>query len=219
MNGGRTNERQTNDARHTADIAPEADRERWIVPLTASGAVHERAVRELHTLLSRTAVFEGRRRATAMGCTQDSDLDDIAAQSANDAVVAVLAKLHTFEGRSRFTTWAYKFAVNIAGIAVRRHVWADRQMRLPSDALDHLTDMTHDPAARAEERELLARIRDAMAVLTPHQHRVLVALTVEGVPIDVLAERLSTNRNALYKTLHDARRRLRAVLDESEVTP
>lgn len=204
---------------HDDQAAAVADRDRWLVPLAGSGPDHEQAVRDLHALLLRAAYTEVRRRAAAMACAHDGELNDIATQSADDALVTVLAKLSTFEGRSRFTTWAYKFAVNIAGVAVRRHAWADRQMRAPAGALDRLTDMTHDPAARSEERDALRRIRDAMTHLTEHQRRVLVLLAVDGVPIDVLAERLSTNRNALYKTLHDARRRLRAVLDESEVTP
>lgn len=203
--------------RDTPD-ATSSDRDRWILPLTGSGVAHENAVRELHDLLLRAATFEVRRRAAAMGYRRDSELADIAAQAADDALVTVLAKITTFEERSRFTTWAYKFAVNIAGVAVRRRAWADRQIPLPAEALDRLADLTQDPAARAEERELLAHIGDAMTRLTEHQRRVLVALTLDGVPIDVLAERLSTNRNALYKTLHDARRRLRAVLDEDEVT-
>lgn len=195
------------------------DHDTWIGPLTSRGSEHDRAVRALHELLLGAARFEVHRRARAMGHAGDADLDDIAVQSADDALVAVLGKLTTFEGRSRFTTWAYKFAIHIAGVAVRRHVWRDRSMRAPSEALDRVVDLSLDPAARAEERDLLARIARAMTQLTPHQRNVLVTLAVDGVPIDVLAERLSTNRNALYKTLHDARRRLRLLIDQTEVAP
>jgi RNA polymerase sigma-70 factor (ECF subfamily) len=193
------------------------DQRAWIQPLMGRGTEHDRAVLELHGLLLRASRFEVHRRARAMGCAEDSDLDDLATQSADDALVLVLAKLDTFEGRSRFTTWAYKFAIHVAGVAVRRHVWRDRAMRAPAEALGRLTDRAADPAARAEERDLLARIAGAVAQLTPHQRNVLVTLAVDGVPIDVLAERLSTNRNALYKTLHDARRRVRTLLDQTEV--
>jgi RNA polymerase sigma-70 factor (ECF subfamily) len=76
------------------------------------------------------------------------------------------------------------------------------------------------PDAEAEQSELLATLATAIAAeLTPHQRRVLVALAMNGVPIDVLAERLNTNRNALYKTLHDARRKLRRYLDEHGLVP
>lgn len=193
-----------------------SDDARWLHPLSGSGPEHERAVRELHDLLLRGAHFEVRRRAAAMGRPHDGELSDLALQAADDALVTVLARLQDFEGRSRFTTWAYKFAVNIAGVTVRRHSWADRSMWLPSDVLERITDLTDDPVAKAEERELLHRIGQAMTHLTEHQRRVLVALTLDGVPIDVLAERLTTTRNALYKTLHDARRRLRAILTDEE---
>lgn len=203
----------------TRDVNTDDDHQTWLVPLAGTGSGHDQAVKDLHGLLLRASRFEIRRRARAMGCDRDPELDDLAVQAANDALVAVLAKLDDFAGRSRFTTWAYKFAINIAGVAVRRHVWGKRQLPLPAQALDHLSDLTADPAVRSEERDLLAHIAAAVAQLTPHQRSVLVSLAVDGVPIDVLAARLSTNRNALYKTLHDARRRVRALLNEKGITP
>lgn len=195
------------------------DEQEWLAPLRGAGPQHEHALRALHALLLKAARFEVHRRAIAFDMGGSGELDDLAMQSANDALVAVLARLDSFEGRSRFTTWAYKFGIHIAGIAVRRAAWRDRSLRAPSSALDLLHDRTADPAARSEERELLHRIVAELDNLTPHQRTVLLTLAVDGVPIDVLAERLSTNRNALYKTLHDARRRLRLLVDESEVTP
>jgi RNA polymerase sigma-70 factor (ECF subfamily) len=197
-----------------------SDVDAWITPLKlGAGVEHEQAVRALHELLLRASRFEVHRRATALGCALDTELDDIAMQAANDALVAVLARLDDFEGRSRFTTWTYKFAIHIAGVAVRRHAWRNHAMRAPDHELAALVDRSQDPAAEAQERDLMRRIIDGIALLTPHQRTVLLLLAVDGVPIDVLAERLSTNRNALYKTLHDARRRLRRLVDESEVTP
>ncbi len=102
---------------------------------------------------------------------------------------------------------------------MRRHAWRDRRLATnPDDALAQLADRSNDPAAAVESRELLARIGTAIGSLTAHQRDVLLALAVDGVPIDVLADRLSTNRNALYKTLHDARTRLRGLLDYQEAT-
>ena len=123
-------------------------------------------------------------------------------------------ELGTFEGRSRFTTWAYKFGVLHAGVAVRRQAWRHREVPLP-DTLT-LVDTAPTPAAVSEASQLARAVEAAIATeLTPHQRRVVLALLVEQVPIDVLAERLGSTRNALYKTLHDARRRLRTALIES----
>jgi RNA polymerase sigma-70 factor (ECF subfamily) len=202
-----------------AALAPpaSADQATWLGPLAAVGPVHDRAVTELHGLLLRASRFEVQRRAAALGVAGDPDLDDIAQQAADDALLAVMSRLEHFERRSRFTTWAYKFAINTAGVAVRRHAWRDRALTSsPDGTLEQLADRAQSPAEASQTRELLARIIQAIALLTPHQRDVLLALAVDGVPIDVLADRLSTNRNALYKTLHDARTRLRGLLDNEE---
>ncbi len=202
---------------HAQAVTRADDRTIWLGPLTATGAVHDRAVQDLHALLVRASRFEVRRRAAAFGLTAGSELDDIAEQAADDALLAVLARLDRFEGRSRFTTWAYKFAIHTAGVAVRRHAWRNRAVAETSgEALEKLADLAQGPAESAQTRALLGRIREAIQLLTPHQRDVLLALAVDGVPIDVLAERLSTNRNALYKTLHDARTRLRRLVDPEE---
>jgi RNA polymerase sigma-70 factor (ECF subfamily) len=195
------------------------DEQKWLGPLRSSGPAQRLAVRELHELLLRASRFEVSRRAAALGLAMQRELEDIAMQSADDALVAVMARLERFERRSRFTTWAYKFAIHTAGVAVRRYAWRDREPRTTeAPALEQLADLAQGPAETAETRELLGRITEAIALLTPHQRSVLLALAVEGVPIDVLADRLSTNRNALYKTLHDARTRLRGLLDAQETT-
>lgn len=196
------------------------DETRWLAPLASSGPAHERAVRELHGLLLRASSFEVHRRAAALGIARDPQLDDIATQAADDALLALLSRLDRFERRSRFTTWAYKFAIHTAGVAVRRHAWRDRDLAAdPGSSLAQLTRLADDPGEAAQTSDLLARIARAIPRLTARQRDVLLALAVDGVPIDVLAERLSTNRNALYKTLHDARARLRALLDDEEATP
>lgn len=182
----------------------------WLSSLRATGAQHDRAVQELHALLLRAAQFETARRA---GTLSGRDRDDLAMQAADDALMHVLDKLDTFEGRSRFTTWAYKFAINEAGVKARRRGWQDREVTLEGQTWALLPDPDSGPAAAAEERELLRALEDGIrTALTPHQRNVLVALAVTGVPIDVLAERLGATRGALYKTLHDARRKLRGHL-------
>lgn len=189
------------------------DIERWLDPLRSDGPARERAVAELHALLLRAARFAVRRAGGGAGSHLREAYEDLAQQAADDALVAVLGKLDSFRGESRFTTWAYKFAVLEASVALRRHAWQGREIPLEHDGWLALSDRAASPGERAQTSELLAALRDAIAAdLTSHQRRVLVAVTLDGVPIDVLAERLGATRGALYKTLHDARRRLRAAL-------
>jgi RNA polymerase sigma-70 factor (ECF subfamily) len=129
-------------------------------------------------------------------------------------MVSVLAKLDTYRGLSRFSTWAYKFALLDAAVAMRRRAWQGREVVLASEDWSLLADRGASPAHDAETNELLGHLGEAIRDhLTPHQREVLIALAVDGVPIDVLAERLDSSRGALYKTLHDARRKLRARLE------
>ena len=142
-----------------------------------------------------------------------AELDDLAVQAADDALVAILGKLESFRGDSRFTTWAYKFALLEAGVKARRRAWHGREVPLGEEGWALVADRGAGPGAGAETGELLAAVRDAIhGALTPHQRAVLVAVTLQDVPIDVLAERLGSTRGALYKTLHDARRKLRAAI-------
>ena len=193
---------------------------RWLAALRGSGQEHEDAVRALHGLLLRGARFELGRRHSLLGSIGRAELDDLAVQAADDACVAVLARLDDFRGLSRFTTWAYKFAIYEASVKARRRSWQGREIPLPPEDWVLLPDAATGPAAGAEYQEMLAAVRDAVdAVLTPHQRSVLVTLVVSGVPVDVLADRLGTTRGALYKTLHDARRKLRARLEAQGLVP
>jgi RNA polymerase sigma-70 factor (ECF subfamily) len=176
----------------------------WLEDLAAR---RPEAVQRLHALLLGAARFEVRRRATRH---VREDLDDVAMQAADDALMAVLRKLDTFQGKSRFETWAYKFALLEAAVAMRKRAWQGREVVLAPDDWPRFESADADP----EIRETLARVTSAIRDdLSPHQRAVLVALAVDGVPIDVLAERLDTTRGALYKTLHDARRKLRTCLE------
>jgi RNA polymerase sigma-70 factor (ECF subfamily) len=188
----------------------------WLIALSDAGPAREAAVERLHALLVRAARFEvaRRRRAVSAGGGGSSDVHDLAMHAADDALVAILSKLHTYRGDSRFTTWAYKFAVLEAAVKMRRRPWHGREVPLEADGWARLLDDRRaTPDGQAEAFELIHAVRDAIAeVLTPHQRAVLVAITLNDVPIDVLAERRGTTRGALYKTLHDARRKLRARL-------
>ena len=140
-------------------------------------------------------------------------MDDLATQAADDALMAILAKLDSFRGASRFTTWAYKFALLEAGVKARRRAWQDREISIDDQAWPAIADRTRSAHEQLEQSELLEALTVAVhSSLTPHQRFVFTALALNEVPIDVLAERLHTTRGALYKTLHDARRKLRASL-------
>jgi len=189
----------------------DAESQAWLDALAADGAVRAAAVDRLHELLLRAARFEIGRRRNSVPHLRGDDYDDLAHQSANDALVALLRKLDDFRGESRFTTWAYKFALLEAGVKLRRRAWQGRELPLAEEGWAVLAAPCD---GRSESAELLKALGEAIAEqLTPHQREVLVATTLNGVPIDVLAERLETTRGALYKTLHDARRKLRAHLE------
>jgi RNA polymerase sigma-70 factor (ECF subfamily) len=183
----------------------------WIRALSGTGHERDQAIERLHGLLLRVSRHEVRRRGGP------GDLDDLAVQAADDALLAILSKLHTYRGDSRFTTWAYKFAVFEAAVKLRRRPWQAREVPPASDGLAQLaSDFRASPARRAEASEPLGAVRDAIVeALTPQQRSVLVAITLNDVPIDVLAERRGTTRGALYKTLHDARHKLRRELAKS----
>lgn len=187
----------------------------WIADLGGAGARREAAIQRLYELLLRAARFEVVRRRATLPHLRAESLDDLAVQSADDALVAVLAKLDDFRGASRFTTWAYKFALLEAAVRVRRLSWQDRELSLEPESWQLFAGGPASPHEDVETRELLATLRVGIdAQLTSHQRQVLVAVTLNGVPIDVLAERLGTTRGALYKTLHDARRKLRRWLED-----
>lgn len=196
--------------------APDPESLEWIDALSGAGRRHDEACERLHSLLLRTARFEVLRRRGALQGRRGTEVDDLATQAADDALMAILAKLHTYRGDSRFTTWAYKFALLEAAVKVRRRAWHGREVPLEADSWPQPVARDASPAGDLETAELLDAVREAIdSALTPHQRAVLVSVTLNDVPIDVLAERLDTTRGALYKTLHDARKKLRARLAEA----
>jgi RNA polymerase sigma-70 factor (ECF subfamily) len=192
----------------------DAESRKWLRSLRVE-ETREEAIARLHALLLRAARFEVARRRPTLQHRRGNELDDIANEAADDALMSVLRRLDDFRGASRFTTWVYKFALLEASAKLRKRAWQGREVPLEPEAWGTFASSMLEPDAEAEQSELLVALQIAIAdVLTPHQRSVLVALALNGVPIDVLAERLNTNRGALYKTLHDARRKLRKHLDE-----
>src|SRR3954454_16011395 len=183
--------------------------------LRGGGPDRDRAVAELHALLLKGARFELDRRRDSLPHLRDEDREDLAQQSADDALLAVLRKLDEFRGESRFTTWAYKFALLEAGVKARRRAWQGREIPLEDEAWATLADAGAPAGRGAEDAELFAALREEIErSLSDRQREVLVAVALNGVPIDVLAERLGSTRGTLYKNLHDARRKLRDALAE-----
>jgi RNA polymerase sigma-70 factor, ECF subfamily len=185
----------------------------WLTALGDSGAGRDVALARLHALLLRVARLEAMRRAPAIGVS-GRELDDVVQQAADDALVAIVAKVGEFRGESRFTTWAYKFAVLEVAGKLTRHAW---RRTAPSRVAEDWTLLPDrfgfGPAEAAEWAELFVVLRRAVDEdLTPRQRRVFVAIVLQGVPLDVLVSELGSNRNAVYKSLFDARRKLRARL-------
>jgi RNA polymerase sigma-70 factor (ECF subfamily) len=194
----------------------DADSATWVRSLTGPAEQREAALARLHEMLLRIAHSELRRRSGQLRIT-GPELDDLAYQAAADALLAITAKVGQFRGDSRFTTWAYKFVILEVSAKVGRHFWASwANPPVPMDAedWDRLPDRFGlEPAREAERRELTGAVRRAVdEQLTPRQRQVFVAIVLDGVPLDALAVRLGSTRNALYKTMFDARRKLRAAL-------
>jgi len=179
----------------------------------------EEWIARLHALLLRAARFEVARRRPTLSHLRGNELEEIALEAADDALMSVLARLDSFRGESRFTTWAYKFALLEAAVKLRKRAWQGREVPLEPESWSLFASEELSPEAELEQSELLQALQAGISeALTPHQRRVLVALALNGIPIDVLADRLGTTRGALYKTLHDARRKLRQHLSEEGVS-
>ena len=193
----------------TGTLDPESAE--WLRMLGAADAEREAAYAQLHAKLLRIARAElSRRAATITG----PELDDLAHQAAADALVSIRRRLCEFRGESRFTSWAYAFVVFEVSSKLGRHFWRAPRATLEDEDWDQLPDRFGlDPARESEWRELVAELhRGVDQILSARQRRVFVAIVLNGVPLDALVHELGSSRNAIYKTLYDARRKLRAQL-------
>jgi RNA polymerase sigma-70 factor, ECF subfamily len=191
----------------------DAESVEWLGALAGTGPQREAALARLHRMLVRIARAEAHRRGPRVRIT-GPELDDLAHQAAADALIAITGKLGQFRGESRFTTWACKFAIFEVSAKIGRHFWRHPAVPLDAEDWDRLPDrFGFEPAREAEWRDLLAALRRAVdSELTPRQRKVFVAIVVNDVPLDALVVELSSNRNAIYKMMFDARRKLRAAL-------
>jgi RNA polymerase sigma-70 factor, ECF subfamily len=198
----------------------DADSAEWLQVLAGTGPRREAALARLHERLLRIARREAARRGPRLAIS-GPELDDVAHQAAADALLAITAKISQFRGESRFTTWAYKFVILEVSAKIGRHFWRHPVVRLDAEDWDRLpARFGFDPAHQTEWRDLLAALRRAVDTeLTPRQREVFVAIVLNDVPLDTLVLSLSSSRNAIYKMLFDARRKLRAALAANGYLP
>lgn len=207
-----------------AEIAGRSNEE-WLQALRGAPGVQdqEAAIRELGKRLQRGLYWYLARERSDLAGRPAAELEQMAEDYAQDAVLRILQRLDSFRGESRFTTWATRIALRIAISDLRRARYRDfrlddltadgellplRDSGLPDD------DPGPSPEGAAERNEVQGRIQRALnEALTPRQRQALVAVVLQGVPLDVVAQQMGSNRNALYKLLHDARRKLRAQLE------
>lgn len=198
----------------------DAESAEWVEVLGSTGPRREAALARLHELLLRIARKEAARRGPRLAIT-GPELDDVAHQAAADALLAVTAKIGQFRGESRFTTWAYKFVIFEMSAKIGRHFWRHPVVPLDAEDWDRLpARFGFDPAQQAEWRDLFAALRQAVDTeLTSRQREVFVAIVLNDVPLDTLVLALASSRNAIYKMLFDARRKLRAALAANGYLP
>jgi RNA polymerase sigma-70 factor (ECF subfamily) len=189
----------------------------WVGDLAADSPARNAAAARLHALLLRVTRAESARRKATIPARGHDELDDLCVQAANDALLGILRKLPEFRGDARFTTWACKFAIYEISTRLRRHAWRQRQLTTDESIWETLPDSAPPALAILQGRETLARLQRAVREeLTDRQRQVFQAAVLEEVPIDVLAERMNSTRGAVYKILHDARAKLRRVLERGE---
>jgi RNA polymerase sigma-70 factor (ECF subfamily) len=208
-------ERACKPAPATARPGLDPESRAWLDALHAHGPAREDAVQRLHAFLLRATRFQVGRRA-GRPQLRGEEIDDVAGEAADDALVTILAHLHEFRGASRFTTWACSFAILEASLALRKRIWKGRELPVDPESWPSLAESIPGPDEEVEQLELLHALRAAVhEVLTDWQREVFVAVALNGIAIDVVAARRGSTRGAVYKALHDARRKLRQHLGMS----
>ena len=191
---------------------PTRSNETWLSDLRAEGETRETALSDL-----REVVAHGLPYALSRWLSPDDPLfTPLVEEVTQETLLRVLDQLDTFEGRSMFTTWVHKIAVRIALTDLRRKRWQDASL---DEMLDNeetpppprlMADHAAGPEAVAEQADMIAHVRRILdQELTPKQREALILLGIQDIPLEEAARRMKTNRNALYKLLHDARLRLK----------
>jgi RNA polymerase sigma-70 factor (ECF subfamily) len=183
----------------------------WLRILDPRATDHQVGLARLHERLLAIARAELHRRTTRV---TGPELDDLAHQAAADAMLAILAKRVTFRGESRFMTWAYRFVVLEVSGKLGRHHWRHAPEQMAEERWETLPDhLGVDPHDQAEAARMAQEVRRAVdQSLTEHQRRVFVEIVLDGTPLDAVCARDGVSRGAVYKTVFDARRKIRAAL-------
>jgi RNA polymerase sigma-70 factor, ECF subfamily len=187
--------------------------EEWLAALSESGPERQAALTDLQRLLMRGLSFA----LNTFDDVRDGDLEDFS----QVAVLKIVDALDTFRGESRFLTWATKIAVRVAYTELRRARWRDVPLQITVDTADGefipqtYASLAPGPEQVTLQRDVVTALNQAIAEdLTDRQRQALVAVVLQGMPLEEVAQRMGSNRNALYKLLHDARQRLRRRLLE-----
>jgi RNA polymerase sigma-70 factor (ECF subfamily) len=197
--------------------------EQWLSDLTGPPDKQSPALEDLRERLQRGIYYYLSRERSDLAGLSSSEITQMAEDLAQDATLRVMENLDSFRGDSRFTTWATKIAVRVAISDLRRARYRDFSLDdltadgdlMPSTTANSVTGTPeHTPEDQTERDDVMQKISAALkSALTERQYQALVAVALQDVPLEVVAERMGTNRNALYKLLHDARRKLRAYLE------
>lgn len=193
----------------------------WLHDLTAGGISQASAISDLRELLLRASLFFFSRNLRDFAGDSREEILQKAEDCAQDALIAVLAHLSDFRGDSKFSTWAYKFAINISLTASRHERWKGVSLDELSDpdersvsswmGLDKSDDLLQEQSAmQTELREIIRNVIEHE--LTGKQRQVLLLIVFNEVPLDEVVRHLHSNRNSVYKLLHDARRKLKSSL-------
>jgi RNA polymerase sigma-70 factor (ECF subfamily) len=186
--------------------------EQWLSDLRAEGETREVALEDLHAIILHGLPFALSRWLSPTNPQFESLTEEVT----QETLLRVLDQMHTFEGRSQFTTWVHKIAIRIALTELRRKRWQDSSL---DEMLDNeetpvspsiLEDSRATPEQIAERTDMMKRVHRVIdEELTERQRKALIMLGMQGMPMEEAARQLDTNRNALYKLLHDARLRLK----------
>ena len=200
----------------------------WLTDLAADGTRQDAALTELRKYLHRGLSAFLRQSRSDMAKRDAEDLSQLSEDFAQEGLLKILDSLSTFRGESRFTTWAMKIAIRTAISKLRRATFKDlslNELQARGASLEVSPDTSVKPASmpdpqdEAERQEILSVLQEAVqSVLSERQRTAFLATNVDGVPIEVVAKLMDTNANALYKMVHDARKKLRAFLIEREFT-
>src|SRR5690349_24373040 len=195
--------------------------EAWLTDLRATGEAHEAALSDLRSIIEKGLPYA----LTRWLSSDDPLFPPLVEEVTQETLLRVLDQLDTFEGRSLFTTWVHKIAIRIALTELRRKRWRDSSLDELTENEDLppppglLADPQASPETSAERADMLARVRRIIEEeLTDRQRQALILLGVQDMPMEDAARKLNTNRNALYKLLHDARLRLKRRLSMEDIT-